>query len=169
MSRCEPRTPGTTQAILKAIITNPLQTWAEDMETHLPNVEEFTTNFQVLAGKPLDEYLGVTKVIDLCATYLTDRLELATKDVQYASHGIHRERRRDKAVRPIIPTPLPTGSEEPKPIGRIFGDLVPTRTYGETAPGAADLDLALARAASLARAAGLDGKGGSQDSIGEEA
>lgn len=80
--RYEPRTPGTKRAVLKAIITNPPSRRAEEVERSLFKAEELMNEYEVLAGKPLDEDLGVTVIIDLCVQDLKDRLEPATHVMQ---------------------------------------------------------------------------------------
>lgn len=39
-------------------------------------------NYEVLAGRPLDEDLGVTVITDLCVKENKGRLELSTKDMR---------------------------------------------------------------------------------------
>lgn len=50
------------------------------MERQILDIEEIMRRYDVLAGKPFDEDLAITFVIDLCVKYLKGRLELATKD-----------------------------------------------------------------------------------------
>lgn len=73
--RLEPRTLGTKRAVLKAIITNPPSKRAVEMEHHLLKAEELMTRYTVLAGRPFDEYVGITVISDLCVQDLKDRLE----------------------------------------------------------------------------------------------
>lgn len=40
--------------------------------------------YGVIAGKPLDDALTITFIIDLCVNDVKDRLELATKDTPYS-------------------------------------------------------------------------------------
>lgn len=69
------------------------------------NIAQLMRKHELLAGEPLDEYLGVTCIIDLCVTELKDRLECANKDITF--QGVREEvlsftrRRRDLGWPPI--------------------------------------------------------------------
>lgn len=79
--------------------------------------------YEVLAGKPLDEYLGVTVMIDLRVKFRNDRLELATKDMTYPQVRqevmIFTERRRDtfEKPRPWALSTTKTNIQTPTPVG----------------------------------------------------
>lgn len=54
----EPRTLGPKMAILKVILSHPPSKRAEESERYLLNGEGLMQKYEVLIGKPLNEYLG---------------------------------------------------------------------------------------------------------------
>lgn len=81
--RFEPWTLGTKRTVLNAIITNLASQRAEEKERHVLIGEELMDRYEALAGEQPDEDLATAVVICLCAKYLKDRLESATKDMSY--------------------------------------------------------------------------------------
>lgn len=53
--------------VLKRIINTGQSKSTEDMERNLLRVKQLMKKYEVLAGRPLDEYLGVTVIVGLCA------------------------------------------------------------------------------------------------------
>lgn len=84
MKHHETRTPGTKRVVVLNSITSSGQSKrTEDMERNLLRVEELMHKHEALACDPLDDDLGVTVIVGLCAKHLRERLELVTKDMRH--------------------------------------------------------------------------------------
>lgn len=91
----------TKRAHLKATITIPPARRVEDLEANLLKVEAHMNRYQVLAGRPLDEDLTVTILIEASLPEHCSKLEMSQKDLCHTTRlGTTSARTSDDVVTP---------------------------------------------------------------------